>query len=250
MAMDAICLQAIVEELRPQLLGLRIDKVQQPARDQIILLLRGNRRLLLNKNSNFAVRESYKTLRTNIRFMLRDHKCKRISITSSEASEGKSITLVNLAISLAEDEQRVLLIDADMRRPALSRLLVEKASPGLSEVLGQGVAWDEAIRKDVYPNLDVLYAGEIPPNPSELLGGETMQQMIETMSERYDYILVDTPPVGVVSDASVVTNLLDGVLLLVRHNWARKETVRRAVDNLAKAGVKPLGYVLNGVALY
>ena len=209
--------------------------------------LGGGRRQLLSKNSNFAVREAYKTLRTNIRFLLRDHKCKRISITSGEAGEGKSITLMNLAISLSEDGQRVLLIDADMRRPAVSRLLMEKAAPGLSEVLSGVVAFDDAIRKDVYPDLDVMFSGEVPPNPSELLGCEIMKQLIDTMSERYDYILVDTPPVGVVSDASIVTNLLDGVLLLVRQDWAKKDVVRRALDNLAKTGIKPLGYVLNGV---
>ena len=207
----------------------------------------GNRRQLLNKNSSFAVREAYKTLRTNIRFLLRDHKCKRNSITSGESGEGKSITLMNLAISLSEDGQRVLLIDADMRRPALSRLMGEKASPGLSEVLGHVVSSDEAIRKDVYPNLDLLYSGEVPPNPSELLGSETMQNLIDTMSERYDYILVDTPPVGVVVDSSIVTSLLDGVLMLARQGWSRKETVRRAMENLARTGIKPLGYVLNGV---
>ena len=146
----------------------------------------GNRRQLLNKNSSFAVREAYKTLRTNIRFLLRDHKCKRISITSGESGEGKSITLMNLAISLSEDGQRVLLIDADMRRPALSRLMGEKSSPGLSEVLSHVVSIDEAIRKDVYPNLDLLYSGEVPPNPSELLGSEAMQDLIDAMSERYD----------------------------------------------------------------
>ena len=205
------------------------------------------RRQLLNKNSSFAVREAYKTLRTNIRFMLRDHKCKRISITSGEAGEGKSITLMNLAISLSEDGQKVLLIDADMRRPAVSRLLVEKASPGLSEVLSNVVSWEDAIRVDAYPNLDILLSGEVPPNPSELLGSEAMEQLIVTMSEKYDYILVDTPPVGVVSDACIVTNMLDGVLLLVRQDWAKKEVVRRALENLAKTGIKPLGYVLNGV---
>lgn len=210
---------------------------------------KASRRQLLNKNSNFAVQESYKTLRTNIRFLLRDRKCKRISITSGRAGEGKSITLMNLAISLSEDGQKVLLIDADMRRPALSRLLMEKANPGLSEVLGGIVYSHEAIRKDVYPNLDILFSGETPPNPSELLGSETMQKLIEELSEVYDYILVDTPPVGVVSDASIVTSLLDGVLLLVRQGWARKETVKRALENLERTGIKPLGYVLNGVDL-
>ena len=210
---------------------------------------KNNRRMLLNKNSNFAVQESYKTLRTNIRFLLRDHKCKRISITSGRAGEGKSITLMNLAISLYEDGQSVLLIDADMRRPALSRLLMEKATPGLSEVLGGIVTSKEAIRKEVYPNLDILLSGETPPNPSELLGSDAMQALIDAMSEEYDYILVDTPPVGVVSDASIVTHLLDGVLLLVRQGWARKESVKRAIEHLEMTGIKPLGYVMNGVSL-
>jgi len=210
---------------------------------------KNSRRQLLNKSSNFAVQESYKTLRTNIRFLLRDHKCKRISITSGRAGEGKSITLMNLAISLSEDGQKVLLIDADMRRPALSRLLMEKANPGLSEVLGGIVYSHEAIRKDVYPNLDILFSGDMPPNPSELLGSDAMQELIDKMSEVYDYILVDTPPVGVVSDASIVTHLLDGVLLLVRQGWARKETVKRALEHLEMTGIKPLGYVLNGVTM-
>lgn len=210
---------------------------------------KGNRRMLLHKGSNFAVQESYKTLRTNIRFLLRDHKCKRISITSGRAGEGKSITLMNLAISLSLDGQKVLLIDADMRRPAISRLLAEKANPGLSEVLGGIVTSREAIRKEIYPNLDILFSGDTPPNPSELLGSEAMENLIEEMSQEYDYILVDTPPVGVVSDASIVTHLLDGVLLLVRQGWARKETVKRALEHLEKTGIKPLGYVMNGVEL-
>ena len=209
----------------------------------------GTRRQLLNKNSNFAVREAYKSLRTNIRFLLRDHKCKRISITSGLAGEGKSITLTNLAISLAEDGQRVLLIDADMRRPALSRLLMESAAPGLSEILSGQVSAQEAIRTEMYTNLDIIFAGDVPPNPSELLGSNAMRDLIDTMSERYDYILVDTPPAGMVSDACIVTNLLDGVLMLVRQDWAKKDAVKRAVANMEMTGIKPLGYVLNGVTL-
>lgn len=207
------------------------------------------RRQILNKNSGFAVKEAYKTLRTNVRFSLRNKGCKRISITSGMAGEGKSITLLNLAISVAEDGQRVLLIDADLRRPALARLLVEKAAPGLSNVLAGLTSIEDAIRKDLYPNLDVLLSGDIPPNPSELLGSEKMQELIETMSKQYDYILVDTPPVNVVSDANIVASLLDGVLLLVRQDRARKDSVKRAVANLALTGIKPLGYVLNGVPL-
>lgn len=205
------------------------------------------RRHILGKNSSFYVQEAYKTLRTNIRFFLSGDGCKKFCITSGLASEGKSITILNLAISFAEAGSKVLLIDADLRRPSIARLLIENASPGLSNVLAGLCKPEEAIRKSAYQNLDVLFSGEIPPNPSELLGGSVMQQMIDTLSDQYDYILVDTPPVGVVSDASIVTNLLDGVLLLVRANWAKKDVVRRAVENLARTGIKPLGYVLNGV---
>ena len=207
------------------------------------------RRQILNKNSSFAVQEAYKTLRTNVRFFLRGEDCRKLCITSSAAGEGKSITLVNLAISIAEAGDKVLLIDADLRRPALSRLLVEKATPGLSGILAGMEDWDEAIRKDIYPNLDVLFSGETPPNPSELLGSEKMEELIEAMAQRYDYILVDTPPVNVVSDACIVANLLDGVLMLVRKDRSRKDDIKRAVDSLRLTGAKPLGFVLNGVTL-
>lgn len=207
------------------------------------------RRQILNKNSSFAVQEAYKSLRTNVRFFLRDEGCKRICITSSAAAEGKSITLLNLAISVAEGGQRVLLIDADLRRPALARLLVEKATPGLTNVLAGLADVRDAIRKDLYPNLDVLFSGDVPPNPSELLGSESMEKLINAMTQEYDYIFVDTPPVNLVSDACVVANLLDGVLILVRQGRSRKDAVKRAVANLRLTGAKPLGFVLNGVEL-
>lgn len=207
------------------------------------------RRQILNKNSSFVVQEAYKTLRTNVRFFLRGEGCKKICITSAAAGEGKSITLLNLAISVAEAGQKVLLIDADLRRPALARLLVEKATPGLSNVLAGLIPAEEAIRKEMYPNLDIILSGDVPPNPSELVGGEKMQELIGTMAQKYDYILVDTPPVNVVSDACIAANLLDGVLLLVRQGRSKKDAVRRAVSNLQLTGAKPLGFVLNGVAL-
>lgn len=205
------------------------------------------RRQILNKNTDFAIQEAYKQLRTNIRFCIRDQKCKKFCMTSSQAGEGKSITLLNLAISIAQTGKKVLLIDADLRRPAVARLLVEKASPGLSEVLLGEVSEEEAIRPGVYPNLDILFSGEIPPNPSEILSSERFLELIEAGAERYDYILVDTPPVNVVTDACVVANLLDGVLLLVREGRASKDDVRQAINNLQLTGANVLGYILNGV---
>lgn len=205
------------------------------------------RRLILNKNSSFHIQEAYKTLRTNIRFSLHGEGCKKVCLTSSLASEGKSTTILNLAISFAETGSRVLLIDADMRRPSLARLLIERATPGLSNVLAGLATVEEAIRKDVRPNLDILFSGAIPPNPLELLGSTTMKQMIDALSRRYDYILLDTPPIGIVSDACEVASLTDGVLFLVRQGETEKEAVLRSVKQLELSNAKLLGFVLNGV---
>lgn len=219
-----------------------INKEQKQDSNQSYIL---QRRHILGKNSSFYVQEAYKTLRTNIRFFLSGDGCKRFCITSGLASEGKSITILNLAISFAETGKKVLLIDADLRRPSLARLLIENASPGLSNVLAGLCKPEEAIRREVYPNMDVMFSGEIPPNPSELLGNNRMQRMIESMSLKYDFILVDTPPVGVVSDVCVMANLLDGVLFLVRQNYTEKESVTRGIKQLEISGAKLMGFVLN-----
>ena len=204
------------------------------------------RRHILDKNSSFYVQEAYKTLRTNVNFTLAGEGCKKFCITSGVAAEGKSITTLNLAISFAQTGKKVVLIDGDMRRPTLAKLLIEKATPGLSNILAGQCSEVEATRKDVYPNLDVILSGEIPPNPSELLGNPRMHRMVEKLSAMYDYVLIDTPPVGIVSDACVVAESMDGVLMLVRQHRTEKEVVSRSVKQLEMSGAKLLGFVLNG----
>ena len=204
------------------------------------------RRWILNDKSSFYVQEAYKTLRTNIQFSLGTDKTQRFCITSSLAGEGKSITILNLAISFAQTGKRVLLIDADLRRPNIARLLIEKSTPGLSNVLAGLCPVDVAIRKEIRPNLDVIFSGEIPPNPSELLGNARMRSLIETMSDRYDYILLDTPPVDIVSDVCVVASMLDGVLYLVRQDRTDKDAVAVGLHQLELSGAKLMGFVLNG----
>ena len=205
------------------------------------------RRQILSKNSNFLVREAYKSLRTNLQFLLRKNGCKKLCVVSGTAGEGKSITTLNLALSLAESGQKVLLIDADMRLPTQARLLQADASPGLSNILAGLCSAKDAAHTEVYPNLDLIFAGDVPPNPSELLGNPEMKDLLDTMSQHYDYILVDTPPVGIVTDACVLAPHLDGVLLLVRQGHARKEEVRQSVRKLQMAGARILGYVFNAV---
>ena len=204
------------------------------------------RRHILGKNSNFYVREAYKTLRTNVRFFLSGEGCKKFAITSGLAGEGKSITILNLAISFAEAGNKVLLLDADLRRPTMAKLLIEKASPGLSNVLAGLCKPEDAIRKNIYPNLDILFSGEIPPNPSELLGGQRMRNMLEKLSREYDYILVDTPPVAIVADVCVLADVLDGVLFLVRTDRTERDAVARGLKQLEISGAKLMGFVLNG----
>ena len=205
------------------------------------------RRMLLGPNSSFYVQEAYNTLRTNIRFAIPGDGCKRLCLTSGLASEGKSTTILNMAISFAETGSKVLLIDGDMRRPSQAKLLIEKASPGLSNVLAGLCDAEVAIRRNVKPNMDVLFAGEIPPNPLELLGNARMKELMNTMSKRYDVILVDTPPVSVVSDACEVANVTDGVLFLVRQNKTEKEAVSRGIKQLELSNARLLGFVMNGV---
>lgn len=204
------------------------------------------RRNILNQNTSFYVRESYKSLRTNIRFFQAGEGCRRFCITSGHASEGKSITLLNMAITFAESGQKVLLVDADLRRPSQARLLIEQASPGLSNVLAGLCPTEAAIRKNIYPNLDVMFSGDIPPNPSELIGSPALKQMIDKLSASYDYILLDTPPLGLVTDACLTAKALDGMVFLVRQDEAEKETVAHCLRQIENAGVKLMGFILNG----
>jgi len=206
------------------------------------------RRNILGNSSSFQVQEAYKMLRTNIRFSAPEEGCRKFCITSGLAGEGKSITALNLALSFAEAGQKVLLIDADLRRPTMARLLIENGAPGLSNILAGLCGEEEAIRKELYPNLDVLFSGEIPPNPSELLSNPRMEEMIKRLSEQYDYIFVDTPPVNIVADACIVASTLDGVLFVVRQNQSEQDSVKKGVSQLEIAGVKLMGFILNGAA--
>lgn len=210
---------------------------------------RNQRRNILGENSSFIVKEAYKTLRTNISFSQSGEGCRKVCITSGMPGEGKSITTLNVAISFAESGQRVLLIDADLRRPTVARLLLENGSVGLSNILAGMCKVEDAVHANVYPNLDVICSGTVPPNPSELLSGTRMDKLIETMSAKYDYIFIDTPPVNVVTDACVIAARMDGALIVARRNHSDRESVSRCVNQMKIAGAKILGFVLNGADL-
>ena len=206
------------------------------------------RRNILTAKSDFFVREAYKTLRTNVSFALADEqKCNVIVVTSSLQGEGKSITAMNLAISYAMTDRRVLVIDCDLRRPKVARLLQMNSKVGLSNFIVNYSLREKAILPTTVKGLDVILAGDIPPNPSELLGSPKMQHIIEELRKDYDYIFLDSPPVNMVTDAVVLAPLSDGVLFLVRANHAERGSVIHAVEQLEYAKAKILGFVLNGV---
>lgn len=206
------------------------------------------RKNILTAKSDFYVREAYKTLRTNVMFALADQDgCKTFIVTSSLQSEGKSITALNLAISFAMAESRVILIDCDLRRPKLARLLGENAQLGLSNLLLKPELLRQAIVKTDVENLDVITSGDIPPNPSELLGSARMEALLDHLRADYDYIILDTPPVNMVTDAVVLAPKSDGVLFVVRANQSERGLVMRAVEQLQYAQAKMLGFVLDDV---
>jgi len=202
---------------------------------------------ILSDKTGFQVREAYKSLRTNIIFSLPQDGCKKICVTSSIASEGKSTNSLNMAITFAETGAKVLIIDCDLRRPNISHLLDKPSYPGLSNVLVGLNKLDEVIQDSGYKNLDVIFSGNIPPNPAELLGSDRMGNIIETLSEKYDYIFFDTAPVNIVTDTTILAKWMSGIVLVVLQNSTDKDTVEEAVKQLEFVGAKILGFVLNGV---
>ena len=197
---------------------------------------------------DFASSEAYNLLRTNISFALagKEGDARILGVSSPCPQEGKSFTSINLAYSLAKDGQKVLLIDGDMRRPSVAGVLEMSRTPGLSNLLAGGKAEEIIHFGTLHENLDVLLSGDIPPNPSELLGSERMKNVIDEFAEKYNYIIVDLPPVTAVSDPLVMSKLLDGIVVVVRHAYTRKRNVREAVRQLRFSGVRILGFVYNG----
>lgn len=168
-------------------------------------------------------------------------------ITSSVPNEGKSLNCCNLAITMAQTNSRVLIIDCDLRKPTVHKLFKLKGIPGLSELLAGMSGFADCIHSSGYQNLDILCAGTVPPNPAELLSSETMDKVLEILSAKYDYILLDTPPVNVVADALVLSPKADGVVLVVREGVTTHPEMKHSLGSLEFSKVKVLGIILNGV---
>lgn len=199
---------------------------------------------IADKSSPIA--EQYRTIRTNIQFASADRKIQTIVVTSSGPPEGKSTTAANIAVVFANSGQRVLLVDADMRKPTIHKTFGLTNEVGLSKVLSSNNSVLEMSRPSMVDNLSILTSGPKPPNPSELLGSTRMNQVIEEARHLYDVIIFDMPPVVTVTDAQIMASKADGTLLVVRENVTRKDALTKAKDLLEMVQAKVLGVVYNG----
>lgn len=196
---------------------------------------------------SFAAQEAYKRLRTNIMFSFAGaDSCRIIGVTSSMRGEGKTTTSINLAYSMAEMGKHVLLIDADMRLPNIHKQLELKQSPGLSNILvGMGEGASPFRPSGLHPHLSVMTAGDIPPNPTELLSSKRMKSIVGVLTEKFDYIIIDLPPVDAVADALIVSRITHGMVVVVRQDYADKKTLSHVMEQLKFHEANVLGFVLN-----
>ena len=224
------------------------SKKRAALQTQRISKIKHDRRYILSENSGFYLREAYKTLRTNVNFALANTDGgKVIMVTSSLQSEGKSITALNLAIALGQVDKKVLLIDCDLRRPRLARLLNLNAPAGLSNLLMDRTLLDVALINSEEHGIDLILSGDIPPNPAELLSSARMQKLLEHLRTKYDYIIIDSPPVNLVVDAVALSTKCDGVLFIVRAGQSERGAVIHAMEQLAYSKANVIGFVFNGV---
>jgi capsular exopolysaccharide synthesis family protein len=204
------------------------------------------RHLITKINPKSPISEQYRTVRTNVQFASVDNPIHSMIVTSSGPSEGKSTTTANLAIVYAQQGKKVLLIDADLRKPTIHYTFRLDNLRGLSNVLVGERSLEEVVHESDVPNLDVISCGPIPPNPSELLGSQKMRSMLEYAKEKYDIIIFDTPPVLAVTDAQILANFVDGSILVIRSGHTEIEAATKAKEALEPAQAKLLGTVLNG----
>ena len=213
-----------------------------------VTLSRLPRKDILLKDMDATEVEAFKTIRTSIFFSLvQVEGCKKLLFTSSVSKEGKSTVVVNLAITVSMTNAKVLLIDCDLRKPRMHRFFKDKEHTRPVKLPAWKNDLDSIIKKTEIPNLHVIYAGAIPPNPVELLDSKVFQEMMDTLSQSYEYIFIDCPPLLEVTDSLVVSKLCSGTVLVARQKYTTHRFIHQALKKLDFANAKVLGFVLNDV---
>ena len=192
-----------------------------------------------------VISEQYRAIRTNIEYSNVDQNTKTILVTSSDKNEGKTTTVSNLAVSFANLNKKVLLIDCDLRNASIHKMFKLNNIYGLTDILAKDRAVDKCIQETELENLYVLTAGAIPPNPAEILSSEKMKNLIEDLKNIYDYIFIDTPPIGLVTDAGVLSSFIDGVVLVVKSESVEKKYLEETKKKLDAVDARILGAILN-----
>ncbi|WP_112182085.1 MULTISPECIES: CpsD/CapB family tyrosine-protein kinase [Paraliobacillus] len=201
--------------------------------------------LLARSNPMSVITEQYRTVRTNLEFMAVDSNINAMIVTSPGPGEGKTMTSANLAVVFAQQDKKVLIVDADMRKPALHLRFRKNNQTGLSNILAGHMGLKETVLESGVPNLDLVTCGPIPPNPSELLGSKAMKDFLIEARETYDLIIFDTPPALAVADSQVLATICDGALLVFRSKHTESGGVQKTVELFEMTHTKILGIVLN-----
>ena len=207
----------------------------------------GTERATILDVKDFQVVESYKQLRTNIMFAMSAKDTHVVGLSSSLPGEGKSVTSANIAIATAQTGAKVVLIDCDLRKPVQHKIFGLENKKGLSSVLGRMAKIDDVINKDVTENMDVISSGPMPPNPSELIASKNMEEFVKEVAKRYDYVIIDTPPINVVTDALELAKYTGGLVVVTRQGITTYEDVKRTIHSAKLIEVPILGLVVNGV---
>jgi capsular exopolysaccharide synthesis family protein len=203
-------------------------------------------KLITKKDPKSPISEAYRTIRTNIEFSNLDQEVKTIVVTSSQQNEGKSTVIANLGVSFAGmEDKRVLVVEGDLRNPTVHRMFNVSNSHGITEILTNQKSFDECVHKTDVKGLDVLSCGKIPPNPSEMLGSRKMKTFMESLRDYYDYIFIDAPPIGIITDAGIISTYADGTILVVASKEVDIDMVKIAKERLEKVNANLLGVVLN-----
>ncbi|KXZ40583.1 capsular exopolysaccharide family [Alkalithermobacter thermoalcaliphilus JW-YL-7 = DSM 7308] len=200
--------------------------------------------IIVFKDPKSPISEAYRNIRTNILFSNIDENLQTILITSAGQSEGKSTTIANIAASLAELGKKIILLDCDFRRPSVHKKFNITNNKGITDILLNNYDYKDCIQR-IVEGFDIITCGQIPPNPSEIISSNKLKRLVEDLKKDYEYILIDAPPVGIVSDAAILSTFIDGVILLASCGETQIEHIKKAKETLENVGAKILGVVLN-----